>query len=390
MYNLLIVKYGEIGVKGKNRYIFENKLIKNIKNVLNSIGEFKVYKEYGRIYVDLNGVDYNIVANEVKKVFGVVGVAPAVKEKKSYDGLKNLALEQLKKEIENGAKTFKVETKRGDKSFSKTSFEMSADIGGYLLKNLDGKIKVDVKKPDVKVICEYRREWVMCYTKVISGFGGLPVGTNGRAMVLLSGGIDSPVSAWEIAKRGMSIEAVHFHSYPFTNERSQDKVRELAKIISKYTGEFRLHMVNLTEIHEQIAEKCRDEERTILARRFMMRIAEKISNERNFNALVTGESIGQVASQTIEGLTCTNDAVDILVLRPLITMDKIEIIKIAEMIETYETSIIPEADCCSLFAPKKPITKPKVDRIRRSEEKLDVEGLVERAVGNMTTELIKY
>lgn len=390
MYNLLIVKYGEIGVKGKNRYIFENKLIKNIKNVLNSIGEFKVYKEYGRIYVDLNDVDYNIVANEVRKVFGVVGVAPAVKEKKSYDGLKELALEQLKEEIENGAKTFKVETKRGDKSFPMTSFEMSADIGGYLLKNLDGKIKVDVKKPDVKVICEYRREWVMCYTKVIPGFGGLPVGTNGRAMVLLSGGIDSPVSAWEIAKRGMSIEAVHFHSYPFTNERSQDKVRELAKIISKYTGEFRLHMVNLTEIHEQIAEKCRDEERTILARRFMMRIAERISNERNFDALVTGESIGQVASQTIEGLTCTNDAVDILVLRPLITMDKIEIIKIAEMIDTYETSIIPEVDCCSLFAPKNPITKPKVDRIRRSEEKLDVEGLVERAVGSMTTELIKY
>lgn len=391
MYNLLIVKYGEIGVKGKNRYIFENKLIKNIKNILKPFGRFNIYKEYGRIYVDVDDTNYQMVADEVRKVFGVVGVCPAIRDEKSYDVLKKRALDLMEEAIKKGAKTFKVASKRGDKSFPMTSFEMSADIGGYILHNInDEEVSVDVKNPDVVITCEYRKEWVMAYFQTIPGFGGLPVGTNGRAMVLLSGGIDSPAAAWMVAKRGMSIEAVHFHTYPFTNERSQDKVRELAKIISKYTGEFRLHLVNILDIQTAIAENCRDEERTIIARRFMMRIAEEISIRRNFDALVTGESIGQVASQTIQGLMCTDASVDMLVLRPLIAMDKVDIIKLSEEIDTFETSIIPEVDCCSLFAPKKPITKPRVERIEKAEEKLNVEELVKAAVDSMETELITY
>ena len=391
MYNILIAKYGEIGVKGKNRYIFENKLIRNIRNMLKSIGKFNVYKEYGRIYIDVDDSNYEEVMNEVRKVFGVVGVCPAMKREKDYQVLKVTALLMLEEKVKNGAKTFKIQSKRGDKSFPMTSQEMSIDIGGYVLTNINNPdVSVDVRNPEVKITCEYRNEHTLVYADSVEGYGGLPIGTNGKAMTLLSGGIDSPVASWLVAKRGVDIEAVHFHSYPFTNERSQEKVRELAKILSKYCGPIKLHMVNTLNIQKAIAENCNEEETTILSRRFMMRIAEKIGQSRYCDAIITGESIGQVASQTMQGLVCTNASVSMPVFRPLIAMDKIDIIKIAEEIGTYETSIIAEADCCSLFSPKKPVTKPRLEKIEKSEEKLDVEALIDSAIEKSVVETISY
>ncbi|CZR96126.1 putative tRNA sulfurtransferase [Clostridioides difficile] len=390
MYNILIVKYGEIGVKGKNRYIFENRLIRNIRNMLKPIGKFNVYKEYGRIYVDLEDYDYEEVIEEVRKVFGIVGVCPGVRAKKDYDTLKEIALKMLEEKIEAGYKTFKVESRRGDKSFRLTSQEMSMDIGGYLLSKVGDKIDVDVRNPEIKIKCEYREFHTMVYSDTIPGYGGLPLGTNGRAMSLLSGGIDSPVATWMVAKRGMEVEAVHFHSYPFTSERSQEKVKDLAKILAKYCGRVRLHKVNILEIQKAIGENCNEEEATILSRRFMMRIAQKLSEKRHCDALITGESIGQVASQTIQGLTCTNAVVDLPVFRPLIAMDKSDIVDIAKKIGTFETSIIPEEDCCSVFSPRKPVTKPRLEKIEKSETALDIDGLVQDAIDRIEVEDIEF
>ncbi|KAK2242090.1 tRNA 4-thiouridine(8) synthase ThiI [Clostridioides difficile] len=390
MYNILIVKYGEIGVKGKNRYIFENRLIRNIRNMLKPIGRFNVYKEYGRIYVDLEDYDYEEVIEEVRKVFGIVGVCPGVRAKKDYDTLKEIALKMLEEKIEAGYKTFKVESRRGDKSFGLTSQEMSMDIGGYLLSKVGDRINVDVRNPEVKIKCEYREFHTMVYSDTIPGYGGLPLGTNGRAMSLLSGGIDSPVATWMVAKRGMEVEAVHFHSYPFTSERSQEKVKDLAKILAKYCGRVRLHKVNILEIQKTIGENCNEEEATILSRRFMMRVAQRLSEKRHCDALITGESIGQVASQTIQGLTCTNAVVDLPVFRPLIAMDKSDIVDIAKKIGTFETSIVPEEDCCSVFSPRKPVTKPRLEKIEKSETALDIEKLVQDAIDKIEVEDIEF
>ncbi|WP_250673942.1 tRNA uracil 4-sulfurtransferase ThiI [Paraclostridium ghonii] len=392
MYNIAIVKYGEIGVKGKNRYIFENKLIKNIKNMLSHIGKFNVYKEYGRIYVDLGeySEDYEEVLEEIKKVFGVVGVCPGIRAEKDYDKLKELALQLLEEKIEEGSKSFKVTSRRGDKSLELTSQEMSKDIAGFLVYNVKDKIKVDVRNPETTIHCEYRQNHVMVYSDTVPGYGGLPVGTNGRAMSLLSGGIDSPVASWMVAKRGVEIEAVHFHSYPFTSEKSQEKVRDLAQILAKYCGKVRLHKINILEIQKAIGASCKEEEMTIISRRFMMKIAQRVGEMRFCDALVTGESIGQVASQTIQGLTCTNASVSLPVFRPLIAMDKSEIIKIAQSIGTFETSIIPEEDCCTVFSPKNPVTKPKLDRIEKSESFLDAEKLIQDAINNMEVEIFEF
>nr|WP_314279147.1 tRNA uracil 4-sulfurtransferase ThiI [uncultured Peptostreptococcus sp.] len=391
MYNILIAKYGEIGVKGKNRYIFENKLIRNIRNMLKPMGQFNVYKEYGRIYIDVDDSNYEEVIREVRKVFGLVGVCPAIKREQDYDLLKETALAMLKERVNQGIKTFKIASKRGDKSFNLTSQEMSIDIGGYVLSKLNNpNVKVDVKNPELTITCEYRKEHILVYTDAVAAYGGLPLGTNGKAISLLSGGIDSPVASWLVAKRGVDIEAIHFHSYPFTNERSQEKVRDLARILSKYCGPIKLHMVNILDIQKSIAEKCNEEETTILSRRFMMRIAEEIGRQRYCDALITGESIGQVASQTMQGIVCTNAAVSLPIFRPLIAMDKVDIIKLAEEIGTYETSILPETDCCALFSPKKPVTKPRLERIEKSESKLDVEGLVRSAIEASHMEVIAY
>lgn len=397
VYNALIVKYGEIGIKGKNRYIFENKLIKNIKNMLKPLGKFDVYKEYGRVYVELGDYDYEEVMEEVKKVFGIVGVCPVIKlDRKSddieeaYQLLQETALKVLEEKIEQGCKSFKVESRRGDKSFRMTSQEMSIDIGGYLLSKTEGKIPVELRNPETKIKCELREHNVVAYSDTVPGYGGLPIGTNGKAMSLLSGGIDSPVASWMVAKRGVEVECIHFHTYPFTSEKSMEKVRDLARILAKYCGKVRLHKVNLLEIQKAVGVNCKEEAMTIISRRFMMRIAEEVGKQRRCDALVTGESIGQVASQTIQGLTCTNASVSMPVFRPLIAMDKTEIIDVAKTIGTFETSIIPEEDCCSVFAPKRPVTKPKLDRIESDEASLDVEGLIADAIEKMEVEIIEF
>ena len=296
----------------------------------------------------------------------------------------------LEEKIEEGAKSFKVESKRGDKNLKLTSQEMSLDIGGYLVSQVKDRIKVDVRNPEVKKKCEYRENHVMVYSDTVPGYGGLPLGTNGRALSLLSGGIDSPVASWMVAKRGMEIEAIHFHSYPFTSEKSQEKVRDLAQILAKYCGRIRLHKVNILEIQKAIGLHCKEEEMTIISRRFMMQIAQRVAEKRFCDALITGESIGQVASQTIQGLTCTNAAVSIPVFRPLIAMDKTEIVEIAQKIGTFETSILPEEDCCTVFSPKKPVTKPKLDRIEKSQNALEVEKLIQDAIDNIEVEDIEF
>lgn len=391
MYNIVIVRYGEIAVKGKNKPVFEKKLVANIKNALRSLGNINVYRKHGRILIDVEGHDHEAVIEEAKKVFGVFSLSPAILVEKDFEKLEEKCLELLSEKVEfEDVCTFKVDSKRTDKSFPLKSPEISREIGAYLLSKLSDSVSVDVNNPDVMVYAEIREDCYICFTEKIRGYGGMPLGTNGKALVLLSGGIDSPVAAWMIAKRGVEIEAIHYHSYPFTNERSLEKVKDLARILSKYSGPVKFYSVNLLPIQKMINEHCPQDELTIIARRFMMKIAERVARLKGCNALVTGESIGQVASQTINGLEVTDGAVQIPVFRPLIALDKIEIIAISEKIGTYETSIIPEEDCCTVFLPKHPVTKPRLDRIEKSESVLPVEELIENAIESMEVEVIGY
>ena len=388
MFNTIIIRNGEVAIKGENRPVFEKKLMTNIKKALYGmqIQGYKVYKGEGRIYIDADPEIMDQVIEKVRNVFGVVTLSPAIKAEKGYEKLKEMCLEVFEDAIANGEyKTFKMDVKRQNKSFHMTSPEMTKDIAGYILSKHGDKIGVDVFKPELTVYAEFRDNLNIVYARKIEGAGGMPVGINGKVATLLSGGIDSPVATYLASKRGLEIEAVHFHSFPFTSEKSMQKVEQLAKIVSLYTGSIKIHMVNLLPVQKEIAEKCPEELMTILSRRFMMRIAERIANQTGCGALVTGESIGQVASQTIEGLTATNDVVRTMpVIRPLISFDKEDIIKIARNIETFETSIIPEEDCCTVFLPKRPATKPKLEKIYKAEEALDIEKLVSEAIENST------
>ena len=388
MFNTIIIRNGEVAIKGENRPVFEKKLMTNIKKTLYGmqIQGYKVYKGEGRIYIDADPEIMDQVIEKVRNVFGVVTLSPAIKAEKGYEKLKEMCLEVFEDAIANGEyKTFKMDVKRQNKSFHMTSPEMTKDIAGYILSKHGDKIGVDVFKPELTVYAEFRDNLNIVYARKIDGAGGMPVGINGKVATLLSGGIDSPVATYLASKRGLEIEAVHFHSFPFTSEKSMQKVEQLAKIVSLYTGSIKIHMVNLLPVQKEIAEKCPEELMTILSRRFMMRIAERIANQTGCGALVTGESIGQVASQTIEGLTATNDVVRTMpVIRPLISFDKEDIIKIARNIETFETSIIPEEDCCTVFLPKRPATKPKLEKIYKAEEALDIEKLVSEAIENST------
>ncbi len=382
MKKVLIVRYGEISLKGLNRPFFENKLVNNIKNAIRPIGDFKVYKMYGRVYIQIEEDYIDEIIEAVTKVFGVVSVSVACIFEAKMDKICEVALKEAQKCMEEDkVKTFKVETRRGNKKFPLKSPQISREVGAYILKNTEG-LKVDVNNPDVIIDVEVRDE-AYVYSKKIQGFGGMPYGTSGKAMLLLSGGIDSPVAGWLVAKRGVELEAVHYHSYPFTSDRAKEKVIELARILSGYCGRIRVNSVNLLNIQKEINEKCPSSQMTILSRRFMMKIAERIARLRGCGALITGESIGQVASQTMESLNVTNSAIDIPVFRPLIAMDKIDIVKIAEKINTYETSILPYEDCCTVFLPKNPVTKPKLDMILESEKLLDVEGLIKEAIDNI-------
>lgn len=381
-YKAFLIKYAEIGTKGKNRYVFEDVLCRQIKEHVAALGEFVIRREYGRIFLEAESdYDYEDVIAELKKVFGIVGICPiVVEERAEYEAIKQKSVAFMKECYGEKPLTFKVNARRSDKSFPMKSMEINSEIGHELLENLPN-LTVDVHHPDVILNIEVRKQ-VYLYSATIKGAGGLPVGTNGKAMLLLSGGIDSPVAGYMISKRGVELEAVYFNAPPYTSERAKQKVVDLARIVSGFSGTIRLHIVNFTDIQLAIYEKCPHEELTIIMRRYMMKIAEALAEKNKCQALITGESIGQVASQTMHSLACTNEVCRMPVFRPCIGMDKQEIVDISEMIDTYETSILPYEDCCTIFVAKHPVTKPVLEIIKRSEEKLSdvIEELMEKAL----------
>lgn len=389
-YQTFLIKYGEIAIKGKNRYMFEDALVRQIRFALRSAeGTFRVHKCQGRIYVDCDGYyDYEETVEALKKVFGIVGICPVVRtEVKEFEELKKDIVAYVEKAYPDKNLTFKVESRRAKKTYPVNSMEMNCDLGEAILDAFP-EMRVDVHHPDVLLNVEVREE-VYIYSHIIPGPGGMPIGTNGTAMLLLSGGIDSPVAGYMVAKRGVGLDAVYFHAPPYTSERAKQKVVDLAKKVAAYTGPIRLHVVNFTDIQLSIYDKCPHDELTIIMRRYMMRIAETLAKKCGCLGLITGESIGQVASQTMQSLLVTNEVCTLPVYRPLIGFDKQEIVEISEKIDTFETSILPYEDCCTIFVAKHPVTKPKLDVIQRSEQRLseDIDHLVEVALE--TTEIIE-
>ena len=389
-FHTFLLKYGEIGIKGKNRYLFEDALVRQIRFALKDVdGQFDVHKSQARIYVDCEGdYDYEDTVEHLKRVFGIVGICPVVRmEDQGFEKLKEDVVSYMDEMYPDKNLTFKVEARRARKTYPKTSMEINCDLGEVILEAFP-ETKVDVHHPDVMLNVEIRNE-VYVYSQIIPGAGGMPVGTNGKAMLLLSGGIDSPVAGYMISKRGVGIEATYFHAPPYTSERAKQKVVDLARIVSRYSGSVKLHVVNFTDIQLYIYDQCPHDELTIIMRRYMMRIAEHFAKKDGCLGLITGESIGQVASQTMQSLAATNDVSTVPVYRPVIGFDKQEIVDIAEKIGTYETSIQPFEDCCTIFVAKHPVTKPNVDVIRRSEEKLaeKIEQLVREAID--TVEVIE-
>lgn len=380
--NILIVRCGEVALKGMNKPYFERMLVDRIKRNLKDFeGGVNVKRQEGLIFVRADKeLDIKTIIKQISKVFGVASISHAVEAPSDIDAIGEEAVKYMMNLIEEkGVKTFKVEGKRADKTFPVKSPEIGRIIGAKVLIGCK-VLKVDVHEPDVLLHVDVRSDRTYIYDAKIQGFGGLPLGTNGKGMVLLSGGIDSPVAAWMMAKRGMLIEAVHFHSYPYTSPRAQEKVEDLARIVASYCGRFKLHCVNLLPIQEQIVQNCPEDETTIHVRMFMMRIAERIARDTGCMMLITGENLGQVASQTAEALVVTDSSVSMPVMRPLIAMDKTDIMDKAQEIGTFETSIRPYEDCCTVFLPKHPTTKPKLDRILESESVLDIDALVEAAV----------
>ncbi len=372
MYKSFLIKYAEIGVKGKNRYLFEDRLCDQIRYALKRCeGEFEVTKSQGRIYVNaVTDFDFEEVVEHLKTVFGITGICPVVHvEDEGFESLCEDVITYMDNVYPCKNITFKVEARRARKNYPKNSMEINCDIGEVLL-NAFPEMKVDVHKPDVMLHIEIR-EKIYIYSSVIAGPGGLPIGTNGKGMLLLSGGIDSPVAGYMISKRGVKIDAVYFNAPPYTSERAKQKVVDLARIISKYSGPIDLHIINFTDIQLYIYEKCPHDELTIIMRRYMMRIAETIAKKNACLGLITGESIGQVASQTMQSLMATNDVCTMPVYRPLIGFDKQEIIEVSEKIDTYETSILPYEDCCTIFVAKHPVTKPNLNVIRIHEKNLE-------------------
>lgn len=380
-YQAFLIKYSEIGIKGRNRYIFEDALCSQIRRNLMQLGEYRVTKEQGRIFVECEpGYDFQDTVDSLKKVFGIAGICPVVViEDVTWENLTKKVGDYVT-DLELSFTTFKVEAKRANKQYPLTSPEICAKMGAYLLSRFSN-LTVDVHQPKKRITVEVRNR-AYVYSDVIPGPCGMPIGTNGKAMLLLSGGIDSPVAGYMIAKRGVRLEAVYFHAPPYTSERAKQKVVDLAKQISVYTGSILLHVVNFTKVQMMIYETCPHDELTILMRRYMMRIAEHFAVKRECLGLITGESIGQVASQTMQSLLATNAVCTLPVYRPLIGFDKQEIVEIAERIKTYETSILPFEDCCTIFVAKHPVTKPILHVIERSERKLTgkIEELVEEAI----------
>ena len=387
-YQSFLIKYAEIGIKGKNRYLFEDALIKQINQALKKTeGGFLVSKESGRIYAQASKpFDYDEAVEALKKVFGIAAICPMVQvEDQGYEDLKEKVKQYVDEVYPDKRFTFKVAARRANKQYPVGSEQMNQDLGDLILGAFP-ETRVDVHNPDVLLRVEVRHK-INIFSEIIPGPGGMPVGTNGKAMLLLSGGIDSPVAGYMIAKRGVRIEAVYFHAPPYTSDRAKQKVVDLAKIVAQYAGPIPLHIVNFTDIQLYIYDQCPHEELTIIMRRYMMRIAERLAEQSGCHGLITGESIGQVASQTMQSLAATDDACGMPVFRPVIGFDKQEIVDVAEKIRTYETSIQPYEDCCTIFVAKHPVTKPNLGIIRRSEENLQekIDELVEQAITTVET-----
>ena len=384
--NIFIVRCGEVALKGMNKPYFERMLAERVKKLLRRYENVDVKRSDGLIFVraDRAHTQETILA-EIAKVFGVSSISPATETRSDLDAIGAAAVAFLRERMErDGIGTFKIEAKRADKSFAVRYPEIASRVGAHALRACKG-LRVDVHKPDCRLFVDVRRENSYLYDRKIAGFGGLPLGTNGKGLSLLSGGIDSPVATFMMARRGMRVEAVHFHSFPYTSERAREKVETLARTIAVYCGRFDLHAINLLPVQELLAERCPEGEMTILLRRFMMRIAERVAIETNCGVLITGENLGQVASQTAEALIVTNEAVKLPVMRPLIAFDKTEIMDKAKEIGTYETSILPYEDCCTVFLPRHPVTKPKLKNILRSEAGLDADALIEAAAASRET-----
>lgn len=394
MKKIILVRYGEIILKGLNRPVFEDKLMANIKKSLYGFGKIDVKRSQARIFIEPldDDFDFNEAVKKLVKVFGIVSVSIVQKIKTDFEEIKKVALELVKNRVAglpnatDGSICFKVEAKRGYKQFPMQSPEICAELGGILLDNIP-ELRVDVHNPDFILYVEVR-ESSYVYCDIIPSNGGLPIGTNGKAVLLLSGGIDSPVAGWMMAKRGMELEAVHFYSYPYTSERAKDKVIDLAKIMARYCYRIKLHIVPFTELQLEINDKCPEELLTIIMRRVMMKIAERIAVRNGALALITGESLGQVASQTLHALAVTNEVVKMPVFRPLIGMDKNEVIDIARKIETFETSILPYEDCCTVFVAKHPKTRPVLSEVIKSEELLQIEEMLEKAINDTETIIV--
>ncbi len=383
MFTAFLIKYAEIGIKGKNRYLFEDALVHQIKFALKKCeGKFLIHKSQGRIHVEaLEDFDFEETVEHLKRVFGISGICPVVyAEDEGFEKLCDTVVRYLDDVYPDKNKSFKVHSRRARKDYPMESMEINAAMGEAIL-HAYPEMSVDVHEPEILLNIEIR-EKIYIYSETIPGPGGMPVGTGGKAMLLLSGGIDSPVAGYMIAKRGVKLDAVYFHAPPYTSERAKQKVVDLAKAVSRYTGPVWLHIIHFTDIQLYIHEKCPHEELTIIMRRYMMRIAEQIAKETGCLGLITGESIGQVASQTMQSLIATNEVCELPVYRPLIGFDKKDIVEIAEQIGTFETSILPFEDCCTIFVAKHPVTKPNVKIIRRHEHNLDekIEELVKTAL----------
>jgi len=388
MDQVIIVRYGEISLKGRNRGFFEDKLVDNLRLRLQEYPNLSFYKRDSRIYIELNGTPAEPVLTKAAVVFGVVSLSLATRCSTRFEEITAVAVAETENALKREKiKTFKAQAKRGDKKYPLDSQEIGREIGACILRHFDGQLTVDVHHPDLTVYVEVR-DYAYVYSQKVPGYGGLPYGTSGKGLLLLSGGIDSPVAGWMMAKRGLMLEAIHFHSYPFTSERAKEKVEELARILSLYCRRIKLYHINLLEIQTAIREKCPEEFFTILSRRFMMFIAARVAAHNHCEALITGENISQVASQTLQSLHVTNAAVDIPVFRPLIAMDKMDIINIAEKIGTYETSILPYEDCCTVFLPKNPATKPRLDKVLTYESALDKEALIKNALDGLECKTI--
>ncbi len=380
MERVILVRYAEIHLKGLNRPFFERLLVDRIKQALYPV-KANVEREQGRIFV--YGIDEQNLADcmdKLQRVFGIHSISPACCVEKDWNVIRDAAIAETKEFAQATDKlTFKCFARRSDKRFPMTSEQLCRELGHELLEAYPN-LSVDVHRPELSVTVEIRQQNAFVYTNEVPGAGGMPVGSNGKSMLLISGGIDSPVAGYMIAKRGVLLDAVHFYSYPYTSERARDKVIELTKLVSRYAGTINLYLVPFTDIQLTIYDKCPSTETTVLMRRLMMKIAERIARDTGSLALITGESIGQVASQTIESLCVTDDAVSMPVFRPLIGFDKEEIIEKAQKIGTFETSILPYEDCCTVFVPKHPVTKPKVDRLRESEAAVDFEPMIKEAI----------